>query len=71
MVGHPCPPLARSQNAVHSGQALVVLLVGSGMRRVVDLGQVLEIEMGVDLRGRYVRVAQQLLNCAQVARRLQ
>ena len=35
------------------------------VRRVVHLGQVLEVELGVDLRGRDVGVAQQFLYRAQ------
>ncbi len=37
------------------------------MRRVVDPGQVLEVQVGVDLRGGNVGVAEQLLHRAQVA----
>jgi hypothetical protein len=39
--------------------------------RVVYLGQVLEIEVGVDLRGRDAGVAEHLLHGAQVAGGLQ
>ena len=41
------------------------------MGRVVHLGQVLEVEPRIDLRGGDVGVAQQLLHGAQVAARLQ
>ena len=47
------------------------VLAPRGMRRVVDLGQVLEVELRVDLRGRDVGVAEQLLHRAQVAAGLQ
>src|SRR5258708_29342785 len=43
----------------------------AGMRGVVDLGEVLEVEMGIDLRRGDARVAQHLLDRAQVARGLQ
>ena len=40
MVGHPCPPLLRSQNAVHSGQALVRYIQGSvGLVRQAENAQ--------------------------------
>src|SRR3954468_21963906 len=41
------------------------------MRRVVDLREVLEIEMRIDLRRRDVRVAQELLHRAKIARRFE
>src|SRR5258708_20511287 len=41
------------------------------MRRVVDLGERLEIEMRIDLGGRDAGVAEHLLHRAQVLRRLQ
>ena len=41
------------------------------MRLVVDLGEVLKIEMGVDLRGTDIRMPQQLLHRTQVTARLQ
>ena len=41
------------------------------MGLVVDLGESLEIEMGVDLGRGNIGVAQQLLHCAQIARRFQ
>ena len=37
------------------------------MRRIVDVGQMLEIQMGIDLCGGDVGVAQQFLHAAQVA----
>ncbi|KAG1364898.1 hypothetical protein G6F59_018894 [Rhizopus arrhizus] len=40
--------------------------LGARMRGVVDLGQVLEIEVGVDLRGGDVGVAEQFLHATQV-----
>src|SRR5512137_1286635 len=45
--------------------------LGARMRAVIDLGEVLEIEMGVDLRGRDAGMPQHLLHRAQVARGLQ
>ncbi len=45
--------------------------LGSRMRRVVDLREVLEVELGVDLRRRDVGVAEQFLHRAQVAAGLQ
>ncbi len=36
------------------------------MGRIVDLGEVLKIKVGVNLSGCYVRVAQQFLYAAQV-----
>ena len=39
----------------------------AGMRGVVDARQLLEIEMGVDLRGANVGVTKQFLDRAQVA----
>jgi len=44
---------------------------GPGMGLVVDLGQVLEVQMRVDLRGADVGVAQQFLHGAQVSGGLQ
>ena len=44
---------------------------GARMRRVVDLRQVLKIEMGVNLRGGDVDVAEQFLNRAQIGTRFQ
>lgn len=41
------------------------------MGPVVDLGQVLEVQPGIDLGGRDLRMAQQLLHGAQVAAGLQ
>src|SRR3546814_5077194 len=41
------------------------------MRGVVDLGQVLVVEVGVDLGGGDVGVAEQFLHAAQVARGLE
>ena len=40
------------------------------MSLVVDLGEMLEIQMGVDLGGADVRVPEQLLNGPQIAARL-
>src|SRR5690349_7971771 len=41
------------------------------MRRVVNLRERLEVEVGIDLRGRNARVAEHLLHGTQVLRRLQ
>ena len=41
------------------------------MRLIVDLGQMLPVEMGVDLRGANAGVAKHFLHCAQVTRGLQ
>ena len=41
------------------------------MGLVVDLGKRLKIEVRIDLRGRYARVAEHLLNRAQILRGLQ
>ena len=41
------------------------------MRGVVDLGQVLEIQVGIDLRGSDVGMAQQLLHATQITGRFQ
>lgn len=43
----------------------------SGVRLIVDLGEVLKIKVRVDLRRRDTRVAQQFLHGAQVAARLE
>ena len=42
------------------------LLARARVSRVIDLGEVLKIKVGVDLSGCDVRVAQQLLNAAKV-----
>src|SRR3546814_6744917 len=47
------------------------LPLGPRMRGVVDLGQVLVVEVGVDLGGGDVGVAEQFLHAAQVARGLE
>jgi len=41
------------------------------MRLVVNLCKVLKIEVSIDLRGRYVRMAEQFLHGSQVAGRFQ
>lgn len=41
------------------------------MRLVIDLGQVLEIQVGVDLRSAYVGMAEQILHRTQVLRRFE
>src|SRR5690242_3580078 len=51
--------------------AALALFLGARVRRVVDLGQVLEIEVGVNLRRRNACVPQHFLYCAQIAARLQ
>src|SRR5438132_1542506 len=40
------------------------------MRLIVDLGQILEVEMRINLRAGDARVAEHFLNCAQITRRL-
>ena len=42
---------------------------GPWVRLVVHLGEVLKIEMGVDLRGRDIGMTEQLLNGAQIGTR--
>ena len=56
-----------------SGRLLVVPLaaLGSGVSTIIDLGQVLEIQVGIDLGGGQVRMAQQFLHRTQVAGRFQ
>src|SRR5690606_27339750 len=54
-----------------AGRGSVLAAPGARMRGVVDLGQVLEVEVGVDLGGSDVGVAEEFLHAAQVARRLQ
>ncbi len=44
-----------------------LLLLRPWMGFVVDLGEVLKVEVGIDLRGRDIGVAEQLLDSAQVA----
>lgn len=41
------------------------------MRSVIDAGEVLEVEVGVDLRAAYAGVPEEFLHCAQIAARLQ
>src|SRR5690606_36371500 len=41
------------------------------MRGIVDLGEVLEVEVGIDLRGGDVGMPEQFLHAAQIAGRLQ
>src|SRR6266536_2484157 len=50
---------------------LSALALGAGMRLVVDLGERLEVEVGVDLRAGDARVAEHFLNRAKIAGRLQ
>ena len=54
-----------------AGQRLFLLAFGAWMRRIVGLGEILKIQMGVDLRGTDAGVAQHFLHCAQIAGRLQ
>src|SRR3569623_676876 len=57
----------------HRGRALAALFLFSGarVRLVVDLGEVLEVEVGVYLRRRDIGMPQQLLHRAQLAARLE
>ena len=55
-----------SQDSPTRGVSHLTPCVALGVRRIVYLGEVLEIKVGVDLRGCYVRVAEQFLNAAQV-----
>ena len=43
------------------------MALGAGMGLVIDLGQVAEIQVGIDLRGAEIGMAQQLLHGAQIA----
>src|SRR5262245_18938282 len=45
--------------------------LGAGVRRIIGLRQMLEVEVGVDLRRGNARVPQHLLHRAQVTARLQ
>ena len=68
---HPDDAAARCSCARRVGSGSRLLLLGPRMRLVVDLGQILEVEVRVDLRAGDARVAEQLLHGAQIARRLQ
>ena len=46
--------------------AFVGALMGTRVGRVVDLGQMGEIQMGIDLGGADIGVAEQLLHRAQI-----
>ncbi len=58
------PPLLEAKGMRQS--ALVLPAPGPGMGPVVDLGQVLKVQVSVDLRRADVRVAQQLLDGTQI-----
>src|SRR5690606_26130819 len=64
------PPVPSLPRAADHGSALRALRFpfGPRVRGVVDLGQVLEVQVGVDLGGGDVGVAEQFLHAAQVAR---
>ena len=61
--------LAVAQDDLFHGQGLA--FAGAGVRGVVHLRQVLEIQLGIDLRRADIGVAQQLLHRTQVAAALQ
>ncbi|KAG1411144.1 hypothetical protein G6F57_023883 [Rhizopus arrhizus] len=62
---HPTCPEPAHGGGLFSLVALAAAL-GARMRGVVDLGQVLEIEVGVDLRCGDVGVSEQFLHATQV-----
>lgn len=58
-----CVPSVRYQGLF----IIVLAALGSWVRSVVDLSQVLEIQVSVNLGGGQVCVAEQFLHCPQVA----
>ncbi len=60
-------PLTRRRGDGNRQSTLAHATPGPGMSPVVDLGQVLEIQVGVDLGRADVRVAEQLLDGAEIA----
>src|SRR5690606_30548398 len=64
----PGPGRVRAENEQDKGR---LTAPSARMRSIVDVGQMLEVKVGVDLRRRQARVAEQLLDGAQISARLE
>src|SRR6185437_637166 len=66
-----CPGKRPLTGLLSRSERVLGLATGSGVRRVVNAGEVLEAKMGVDLGRGDIGVAQQLLHAAQLRAGLQ
>ena len=65
--GDPAIEMHRRLGMTILGCLFLVLAPRPGVRLVVYLGEMLEVEMGVDLRRADISVPEQLLHCTQVS----
>src|SRR5690606_27053190 len=70
--GPACPHASPRPGRVRADEEQISLAAPcAGMRSIVDVGEMLEVKMRIDLRRRQARVAEQLLDGAQIPARLE